>query len=216
MSARQRRGRPPYADLLTPGEWRVVHAVQHGMTNREIAARRGISLDAVKFHVANAMAKLGVSNRKALRQWFRTPRHSALNDAENVGAVALRLGALGQVSRTVRDIKEAEAWYGTVLGLTHLYTFGELAFFDLGGTRLFLMQQENASPTESTLYLRVDDIAKAHEELKSRGVEFRSAPHMIHKHADGTEEWMAFFNDPEGRPLGIMAQVKKLVLCERS
>jgi methylmalonyl-CoA/ethylmalonyl-CoA epimerase len=31
---------------------------------------------------------------------------------------------------------------------------------------------------------------------------------MIHKHADGTEEWMAFFKDPDGRPLGIMSQVK--------
>jgi extradiol dioxygenase family protein len=187
-----------------------VHAVQHGMTNREIAARRGISLDAVKFHVANAMAKLGVSNRKALRQWFRAPMQSALSNPQNVGGAPLRLGPLGQISRTVREIKEAEAWYGMVLGLKHLYTFGELAFFDLGGTRLLLMQQEKASPTESILYLRVDDIAKAHEELKSRGVEFRSAPHMIHKHADGTEEWMAFFNDPEGRPLAIMTQVKKL------
>jgi DNA-binding CsgD family transcriptional regulator/catechol 2,3-dioxygenase-like lactoylglutathione lyase family enzyme len=209
MSALKRRGRPPYADVLTPAEWRVVHAVQHGMTNREIAVRRGISADAVKFHISNAMAKLGVSNRKALRKWFRAPRHSALGDSRAVGATPLRLGPLGQISRGVRDIKEAEAWYGTVLGLTHLYTFGELAFFDLGGTRLFLMQQENASPTESVLYLRVDDIARAHEDLKSRGVEFRNAPHMIHKHADGTEEWMAFFNDPEGRPLAIMAQVKK-------
>jgi DNA-binding CsgD family transcriptional regulator len=170
MSARQRRGRPPYADVLTPAEWRVVHAVQHGMTNREIAARRGISADAVKFHISNAMAKLGVSNRKALRQWFRAPRHSALNDPRKVAATPLGLGPLGQISRTVRDIKEAEAWYGTVLGLPHLYTFGELAFFDLGGTRLFLMQQENVSLTESVLYLRVDDIAKVHEELKSRGI----------------------------------------------
>ena len=31
---------------------------------------------------------------------------------------------------------------------------------------------------------------------------------MIHRHADGTEEWMAFFNDLEGRPLAIMAEAK--------
>jgi methylmalonyl-CoA/ethylmalonyl-CoA epimerase len=31
---------------------------------------------------------------------------------------------------------------------------------------------------------------------------------MIHKHVDGTEEWMAFFNDPEGRPLAIMSQLR--------
>jgi hypothetical protein len=47
----------------------------------------------------------------------------------------------------------------------------------------------------------------AYDELQKRGVEFINAPHMIHRHEDGTEEWMAFFNDPEGRPLAIMASV---------
>lgn len=78
MSGRGRRGRPPYDDVLTPTEWRVVHAVQHGMSHREIAARRGISRDAVKFHIANALAKLGLANRQALRRWFREPADSAL------------------------------------------------------------------------------------------------------------------------------------------
>ena len=32
---------------------------------------------------------------------------------------------------------------------------------------------------------------------------------MIYRHADGMEEWMAFFDDPEGRPLAIMAQVRQ-------
>ena len=50
------RGRPPHSDLLTPSEWRTVHAVQHGMTNAEIARRRGVSVNAVKYHVANALA----------------------------------------------------------------------------------------------------------------------------------------------------------------
>jgi hypothetical protein len=31
---------------------------------------------------------------------------------------------------------------------------------------------------------------------------------MIHRHGDGTEEWLAPFSDPEGRPLALMAQVK--------
>lgn len=37
-------------------------------------------------------------------------------------------------------------------------------------------------------------------------VAFQGAPHPIHRHADGTEEWMAAFSDPEGRTLAIMAQ----------
>jgi len=119
----------------------------------------------------------------------------------------LTLGPLAQISRTVRDIKESEAWYGGTLGLPHLYTFGSLAFFDCGGTRLFLNAQEKPGP-ESILYLRVADIRTTYDLLRSRGIEFVDAPHLIHRHADGTEEWMAHFNDPEGRPLAIMSQVK--------
>ena len=183
-----------------------MHAVQHGMSNRAIAARRGISADAVKFHVRNAMAKLGLADRQALRRWFREPRASALGHKEKSMSTN-KLGALAQISRTVRDIKESEAWYGKTLGLPHLYSFGSLAFFDCGGTRLYLHAQEKPGP-ESILYLRVDDIRTAYETLRARGVEFADAPHLIHRHADGTEEWMAHFNDPEGRPLAIMAQVK--------
>jgi DNA-binding CsgD family transcriptional regulator/catechol 2,3-dioxygenase-like lactoylglutathione lyase family enzyme len=194
--------------VLTPAEWRVVHAVQHGMSNREIARRRGVSLDAVKFHVSNALGKLGLANRDALRRWFRVPAASALGRTDgSVMTTTTHLGPLAQISRTVRDIKESEAFYGTTLGLPHLYTFGSLAFFDCGGTRLYLTAQEKPGP-ESILYLRVGDIRAAYEELRGRGVQFSQAPHMIHRHADGTEEWLAHFNDPEGRPLGILAQVK--------
>jgi catechol 2,3-dioxygenase-like lactoylglutathione lyase family enzyme len=112
---------------------------------------------------------------------------------------------LGQIARSVRDIKESERWYGEVLGLRHLFTFDKLAFFDLGGTRLYL--QEAADPTaESILYLSVPDIQKSHDQLKGKGVEFTDAPHLIYKHSDGTEEWMAFFKDLEGRPLALMSQ----------
>ena len=207
MPGRSRRGRPPHDDVLTPTEWRVVHAVQHGMSNREIATRRGISLDAVKYHVANAVAKLGLANRQALRRWFRVPGTSALCLQESPIMTTLTLGPLAQISRTVRDIKESETWYGGTLGLPHLYSFGSLAFFDCGGTRLFLNAQEKPGP-ESILYLRVADIRTAYDLLRSRGIEFVDAPHLIHRHADGTEEWMAHFHDPEGRPLAIMSQVK--------
>lgn len=116
------------------------------------------------------------------------------------------LGPLAQISRTVRDIKESEAWYGKTLGLRHLYSFGSVAFFDCAGTRLYLSASEKPG-AESILYLRVEDIRSAYDMLRARGVEFGQAPHMIHRHADGTEEWLAHFNDPEGRPLGILAQV---------
>ncbi len=120
----------------------------------------------------------------------------------------LNLGRIGQVSRTVRNVQEAEAWYRDVLGLPHLFTFGKLAFFDCAGTRLMLSEGDSEPTTESILYLFVEDMEGAHRTLQARGAEFLSAPHRIHKHSDGTEEWMAFFKDPEGRPLAIMSQSK--------
>ncbi|HEY2779789.1 MAG TPA: LuxR C-terminal-related transcriptional regulator [Steroidobacteraceae bacterium] len=205
MASRLRRGRPPHDDVLTPAEWRTVHAVKHGLTSKQIALRRGISIDAVKYHIANALAKLGLANRKELRQWHRAPKDGALKD--NQMNSQLILGSIAQIARSVQDIKQAEAWYKNVLELPHLYTFGHLAFFDCNGTRLML-SQESAPVPESILYIRVSNIAAAYELLKSRGVEFINAPHMIHRHADGTEEWLSMLKDPEGRPLGIMAQAK--------
>jgi len=207
MATSSGRGRPAHKDLLTPAEWKVVHAVKHGMTSREIAARRGISIDAVKFHVANALAKLGLPNRKALRHWHQAPMQSGLHQKETRMDSRTQLGPIGQIARSVRDIKEAQTWYSAVLGIPHLYTFGQLAFFDCGGTRLMLTAESNAASAESTLYLRVANIVAVYAHLRSCGVEFINAPHMIHKHADGKEEWMAFFKDPEGRTLAIMSQV---------
>ena len=118
----------------------------------------------------------------------------------------MNLGPLGQIARPVRDIAEASKFYAEQLGLPHLFTFGKLAFFDCGGVRLFLEQTDEPTAA-SILYFRVPDIREARAELASRGVKFVSEPHMIHRHDNGMEEWMAFFEDPEGRPLGMMSQV---------
>jgi catechol 2,3-dioxygenase-like lactoylglutathione lyase family enzyme len=118
------------------------------------------------------------------------------------------LGPVGQISRHVKDIAAARHFFGEVLGLPHLYSFGDLAFFDCGGVRLFLSQAEGGADSESILYFRVTDIRLVHIALAAQGVEFLDAPHMIHRHEDGTEEWMAFFKDNEGRPLAIMSQVR--------
>ena len=149
MSVTRSRGRPPYADRLTPAEWRVADAIRHGGTDRTISKRLGISSDAVKFHVGNILGKLGFANRRALRQWAGVPQASALGqrrqrgDDMSVAAQVLerddvRWGTIGQLARSVCDIAAAEAWYRDVLRLPHLYTFGNLAFFDCGGTRLML------------------------------------------------------------------------------
>jgi catechol 2,3-dioxygenase-like lactoylglutathione lyase family enzyme len=191
--------------------------VRHGMSNRTIARRLGVSLDAVKFHIGNALGKLGLDGRSDLKHWRGAPITSALRDTEGDDLdrkdVAMngtvRLGAIGQISRRVSDIPKAVEWYRDVLGLPHLYTFGNLAFFDCGGTRLFLNNEGNSADNgDSILYFRVEDIDAAHAELSARGVTFAGAPHMIHRHDNGVEEWMAFFTDPDGKYLAIMAQVQ--------
>ncbi|HLU82796.1 MAG TPA: VOC family protein [Trueperaceae bacterium] len=120
----------------------------------------------------------------------------------------MRLGPIGQISRRVSDIDAAVAWYRDVLLLPHLYTYGDLAFFDAGGTRLFLSAVDEGAGEkgESVLYFRVADIHAVSESLSSRGVVFTSAPHLIHRHESGVEEWMAFFTDPDGHVLALMAQ----------
>jgi catechol 2,3-dioxygenase-like lactoylglutathione lyase family enzyme len=120
----------------------------------------------------------------------------------------LRLGPIGQLSRQVSDVAAAVAWYRDVLGLPHLYTFGDLAFFDCAGVRLYLSKGETTNRQESIIYFRVTDIHSAYDTLKSRGVNFLNAPHVIHRHADRTEEWLAGFNDPDGRPLQLICQAK--------
>ena len=208
MSMKTGRERPPCQDILTPAEWRTVHAAQHGLSNREIARRHGVSLDAVKFHISNAVSKIGLDGKHSLKRWFAVPRDSALGRREDDMQANTTVGPIGQVSRSVSNLTLAKAWYRDILELPHLYTFGSLAFFDCGGTRLFLEESSGAIADESVLYFAVENIERTYEKLLSRNVEFTSPPHMIHRHEDGTEEWMAFFNDPDGRPLAIMSQVK--------
>lgn len=118
------------------------------------------------------------------------------------------LGAIGQVAIAVKDIGRAEAFYRHSLGIAHLFTFGQLAFFDCGGTRLMLdALPEAQGKGNSVLYFRVDDIAATQAGLESGGVAFEGQPHMIHRHADGTEEWMTFFRDPDSNLLALMSAV---------
>jgi DNA-binding CsgD family transcriptional regulator/catechol 2,3-dioxygenase-like lactoylglutathione lyase family enzyme len=199
--------------VLTPAEWTVVNLARHGLTDRTIARLRRVSRDAIKFHVTNAREKLGLETRAALRHWRGVPQESAMTQQRQASTDSeLRWGAIGQIARTVKDFGRAEAWYRDVLGLTHLYTYGKLAFFDCSGVRLMIEDRSIGEVpnlhNDSVLYFRVPDIQAAYDTLRTRSVEFLGAPHIIAKHPDGTEEWMAFFKDCDGGLLAIMSQVK--------
>ena len=207
--ARRTRGRPPHPDVLTPAEWAVLDLWRHGMTMAVIAERRGISRYAIRYHLRNAADKLGVDSTAELRHWPGLPSGSARGPQEDSVTTELNLGPLGQVSMLCRSAQATEDWYRDVLGLVHVFTFGDLVFFDCGGVRLYIREvaEEQWRPS-SILYFLVPDIGVAHAALRERGAKFSGAPHMIHRHADsGVEEWMAFFEDPDGNTLALMARV---------
>ncbi len=191
--------------MLTPAEWRVAHAVRHGMGNAEMARRLGMSPDGIKFHLRNILGKLALPDRAALRHWIGAPRDRSASRIEETAMSAFTLGPIGQISRSVGDIAAAEAFWRDVVGVPHLFTFGKLAFFDCGGTRLMLSAESGPGGGEPSLFPRGGHCGGACRDAGAGG-QFIGAPHMIHRHADGTEEWMAFFNDNEGRPLAIMSQ----------
>jgi DNA-binding CsgD family transcriptional regulator/predicted enzyme related to lactoylglutathione lyase len=211
MTARRGRGRPPHPDVLTPTEWHVLDLLRHGLRRAEIARSRGTSVEAVKYHLANISGKLGVGGRR-LRQWPGIPATTALAHRRNMSMTASTgagLGSIGQVSLSIRDVARAERFYGETLGLPHVFTFGDLAFFDADGTRLYLHRKDEADwRPGSVLYFLVDDIHATQERLATAGVHFTGAPHVIYTDdATGSEEWMTFFSDGEGNTLALMARV---------
>lgn len=206
------RGRPPHPDVLTPAEWTILELWRHGLGRSVIAERRGISVYAVRYHLRNIAGKLGVEHYSDLRDWPGFSATSARKESAEMAdtTTKLELGPLGQVSMMTRDAAAAEAWYRDVLELPHIFTFGDLVFFDCDGIRLYIRQTRGAEEwhPSSTLYFLVPDIRLAYEELQKRGVHFLGAPHMIYKDDNtGVEEWMAFFNDPDGNTLAVMARL---------
>jgi DNA-binding CsgD family transcriptional regulator len=58
--------------LLTPREAEVLELAALGQTNLQVAAGLGVSVHAVKFHLASIFRKLGVKNRtEAAAVYFR-------------------------------------------------------------------------------------------------------------------------------------------------
>ena len=186
--------------------------VRHGMTNRRIAMIRGTTLDGVKFHLENIRDKLALPNRASIRSWDGLPRDSLVRRTDMATtATPVALGQIGQIAFVVKDVERAVAFFRDTLGMTHLFSGmdGKLAFFDCAGTRLMVDGLEEAQGRgNGILYFRVDDIHGTAATLRERGVAFESEPHLIHRHPDGTEEWMGFFNDPEGNMLAIMSAMK--------
>ena len=120
------------------------------------------------------------------------------------------LGEIGQIAITVKDVDRATAFYRDVLGMTFLFGAPGLAFFQAGGVRLMITRIEAAEfdHPASILYFRVSPIEAAHAEMKKRGVEFRTEPHVVHR-TDTYELWLADFYDCERNTFALMEEKKR-------
>ena len=68
---------PALDDALTPREREVIEFLRLGFTNEQIGGRMGISANAVKYHVAEIISKLGVRNRPEAARWPERPPRGA-------------------------------------------------------------------------------------------------------------------------------------------
>lgn len=116
------------------------------------------------------------------------------------------LNSIGQIAILVKDVARATDFYRDKLGMKHLFSTGNLSFFDCGGVRLMLDKPEKAEFGTSIIYFKVTQIEDAHEQMQSRGVEFVDKPHLIAKLPDH-DLWMTFFRDSEGNLMGLMSEV---------
>lgn len=120
-----------------------------------------------------------------------------------------QIQAIGQIAINVHDTNRAVTFYRDVLGLKHLFTAGQLAFFDCGGVRLMLSPPSSPQydHPSSILYFKVDDIQSACERLKSLGVKMEGDAHLVAKMPDH-DLWLAGFYDSEGNVMEFMSEVR--------
>ena len=118
-----------------------------------------------------------------------------------------QLSRIHQISMRAHDIERAVRFYRDALGLPFLFAAPpRLAFFDCEGVRLMLSTPEPGfDHPGSVLYFSVDDIQQTRDALASRGIAFRTEPHMIATLAD-REVWLADFEDSEGNTLALMSE----------
>ncbi|HEY5889953.1 MAG TPA: VOC family protein [Acidimicrobiia bacterium] len=112
-----------------------------------------------------------------------------------------------QIHISSTDVPAAVVFYRDVLGLDFLFEVPEqsMAFFDLGGTRLYIGRPESSDfESAPLLYLRVSDIESEYDRLLGHDVEFLSEPHKVHETAT-YELWLADFKTPDGH-INVLAE----------
>jgi len=102
----------------------------------------------------------------------------------------------------VSDLKRAAKFYEETLDLEKKYEYSSYVGFECGGVEIGLIQKltqgQKVSPLSPSVEFLVDDVEKAYNELKNKGVKFIKELH--------DESWggrQATFTDPDGNILEI-------------
>ncbi|HEX4602249.1 MAG TPA: VOC family protein [Gemmatimonadales bacterium] len=117
------------------------------------------------------------------------------------------LSTIGQIFVRARDLDRGVRFYRDTLGMRFLFQVPSMAFFQCGDVSVMLGVPEGPEfdHPASVVYYLVPDITAAHTTLAGRGVAFVSPPHIVHRASDH-ELWMAFFHDPDGNAMALMAR----------
>jgi predicted enzyme related to lactoylglutathione lyase len=116
-------------------------------------------------------------------------------------------------SFSVNDIHKAQEFYGTTLGIEASIMDEGLRLSLDGSSPVFVYPKENHEPaTFTVLNFNVDDIEKAVEQMKGRGIKFESYDgdvktdeNNIFRCADnGHGPNIAWFKDPAGNILSVI------------
>lgn len=111
------------------------------------------------------------------------------------------IGKLAAAMLIVRDLSRSIRFYTETLGCTLQSQNETFAYLDAGDFLLTLNGNHNApAPVVSHFFIfRVDNIDKAFDTLKAKGIEF-----MMPVVAFFDDQFGASFTDPDGHPLTIM------------
>ena len=114
---------------------------------------------------------------------------------------------LGIVMLGVRDLPRSIAFYRDLLGLPVAFASDEFAFLKAGAVTLGLRESpdllEAREDGRTELVFGVDDVDRAYDLLRERGVAFRVPPRVV-----TGDQLAADFRDPDGHVLSIFGRRK--------
>ncbi len=121
---------------------------------------------------------------------------------------SFELTRISQIGIPSQAISRSVEFYRDRLGVRFLFESPNAAFFACDGIRLMISTSKAPPDPSSIIYFEVEDIHKAAETLQSRGVAFDREPHLVAK-MPAYDLWMAFFRDPDGNVLALMAENRR-------